>query len=109
MNLTDWPAHYTKLLNVSRLMLENASRQDWDELTRLGTERTRLVATLPSQLPPLPEDSSRFISVTIQEILECDRKILERVQPWLQHAGKMLAAFGRAESAGSAGSVASSP
>jgi len=108
MSLTDWPTRYTELLIISRLMLETASRQEWDELIRLGEERAQLVATLPEQLPPMPAQSSVFVAEALQEILECDRKVYERVQPWLQHVGKMLATFGKAGSAASV-SVAASP
>ncbi|MCL2829565.1 MAG: flagellar protein FliT [Betaproteobacteria bacterium] len=97
MSLTDWPARYTELLNLSRLMLETASRQEWEKLAQQGEERTRLVAALPEQLPPLPEDSGRLIAEIVQEILECDRRVFDRVQPWLQHVGKMLAAFEKAD------------
>lgn len=91
------PDDYEKLAAVTRTMLDVARRQDWDELTAIGSARDRIVAALPEKLPPMSANDSARIAKSIKDILAYHAEIADRAGPWMEHTARLLAAFERAD------------
>lgn len=77
---------YQAILEISRLMLEAGKAQEWDSLIALEKQRQGLFAA------PAAGDgrSTPDIAATLDEILSCDKELMEKVEHWLQHARILL-------------------
>lgn len=84
------PASYTKLLDLSRQMLELAQRQEWELLATAEAQRASLLAGIPAPHSGLSAAESAAIAATIRQIQSCDSEILEYVTPWREHAATLL-------------------
>lgn len=89
---------YVTASALTRRMLEAARQQNWDELISVGTERDRLLESLPVAIPPMTPQDSQQVARLIKEILACHTEISERAGPWLEHTATLLAAFDRRSS-----------
>ncbi|MBL8416355.1 MAG: flagellar protein FliT [Propionivibrio sp.] len=74
-------------------MLDAAREQNWDELISVGTDRDRLLESLPVAILPMSPQDSEQVARLIKEILACHTEISERAGPWLEHTATLLAAF----------------
>lgn len=83
-------ASYTKLLMLSKQMLELAKHQQWESLATMESERAALLSTIPSKYAALAATEISAIGACIRQIQECDRAILDYVTPWREHAEKLL-------------------
>lgn len=83
-------ASYTKLVDLSRQMLELAQRQEWESLATAEAQRASLLAGMPATHSGLLPAESAAIAAAIREIQACDRDILEYVTPWREHAATLL-------------------
>lgn len=86
---------YEEVLALSREMVKAATALDWNQLTRLGSEREVLLTRLPRTLPPLPPETGRTLASTISTILACDAEVRERAEPWLEHTRPLLQVLGK--------------
>lgn len=82
--------YYQEALVLTHQMLESARTQDWDSLTRTGTQRAELVqkAIEHRSIPSAPEQSR--IAEIIREIEQESAEIIERVQCWQEHVKILL-------------------
>jgi hypothetical protein len=83
-------ASYTKLLMLSKQMLELAKQQQWESLATMESERAVLLSTIPSTYTALAATEISAIGACIRQIQDCDRVILDYVTPWREHAEKLL-------------------
>lgn len=84
------PASYSKLLTLTKQMLELAKRQEWENLAQLETERTSLLAGISTRYKALAPAETAAIANCIREIQDCDKAILDYVVPWQEHAATLL-------------------
>lgn len=78
--------HYRTIEHTSQKMLEAAQADDWDQVVRLESVCTVLIAGLRRQLlvtPLAPQDQAEKQRI-LQHILQRDADIRALADPWLQ-------------------------
>jgi hypothetical protein len=83
-------ASYAALLELSRQMLEQAKRQEWESLPLTQEQRVSLIAGIVAKRPALTTSEIAALAPTIRKIQELDREILEYVTPWRDDVAKLL-------------------
>jgi hypothetical protein len=84
---------YLAALDLTHQMLSAAIREDWDTLTRIGSQRVAIItqtqasAKMASSLDPA---LARRIAGIITEIERESGEIVEHVQAWQKHASILL-------------------
>lgn len=71
-------------------MAQAAARQDWAALTATEREAAALQAQLEAEGFEVDADEREQAALMIERILELDRQVRERAQPYLDEAGKAL-------------------
>lgn len=84
------PASYTKLLALTKQMLELAKHQEWECLALLEAERASLLAGISTKHEAQASAETDAIANLIREIQDCDKAILDYVVPWQEHAATLL-------------------
>lgn len=85
-------AQYEAIANASRVMLEAARSDDWDEVGRQEERCRALIARLGAAAGASalqPSDSGRRIAL-LRAILADDAEIRDRSEPWLREVEKLL-------------------
>ena len=82
--------YYQEALELTHKMLEYAKVQDWDGLTRLGTQRFELIQKAIEHRDALPTAEQTQIRGIIREIEQESAEIIERVQCWQEHVKILL-------------------
>lgn len=84
---------YLDARELTRRMLEAATAQEWDTLTRLEQQRSTLIAALPKNLrnlPVLDPDQAKRITQLISEMERENSEIVEQVEVWQKHVRILL-------------------
>ncbi len=77
---------YQAILQVTRMMLEAGRAQEWDSLLALEKQRQELFAGRSAG----GDRGTPNLAGTLEEILSCDKELMEKVEHWLQHARILL-------------------
>ena len=77
--------HYLTIEHTSQKMLEAAQADDWDQVIRLESICTVLIAGLRRQLrsTPLAPEHQAQKALIMQRILRRDAQIRDLAEPWL--------------------------
>lgn len=88
-------ADYRAVLSLSQQMYAATEIGDWNCVSKLNSERETLIASLPAMLPPLDEATGRRIADLIRATLDCDRRVRDRAEAWLNDASPLLEALSK--------------
>ena len=84
---------YLAILDLTHRMLNAVNSQDWDALTKLESQRTQLLASIPrisSVFPSLDSALVPRITRIITEIEHENAIIVEQAQVWQKHVRILL-------------------
>ncbi len=72
--MTDKAQELQQLISLSRMMLEKAREESWDDVFALEAERSELISLFFSE--PIQQAEADAVAVGIQEIMAIDRDIM---------------------------------
>lgn len=89
-------ASYEEILNLARLMLEAAKKEEWDELTALEEKRFVLLETLMAADKGDWADArlNARKSELIQNVLTCDVETRELAEAWMVELRQIIDSVG---------------